>query len=234
VETESLRRWTTDLDALLAAVCASAGTAGPPERISAGLWRLGLIPTVGTRARDAYFVRAPREADALAAAAFMENHPGSVLFFASAHGCSSWGRPFPNVRLALTDLLAPDGDGLQFDTRLYAARLRAQEDDRGREPKPKAPPRGGSRAKAIMDLEKEVRAFLRSAQDYAFDTKKRNGTPLLLPRPTQEHFGDLVGVSESTVSRILREDERADNLRLLWELAADLDRIMGWDGRARM
>jgi len=71
---------------------------------------------------------------------------------------------------------------------------------------------------------------LRTARDYALETRERTGTPELLPRPSQKQLATRLGISESNVSRC-QHDKSARELALLWEWAADLDRVLAYSGR---
>jgi hypothetical protein len=231
---DALRRWSADLDRLLVDLGRATGTAGTPAQLLPGLlWSLGVIPTVGTRSRSAYFARVRGEADAARVAEIMDHSPASVLFFASPHGIGSWRRASPRIRLALSELLTLGEFGLEFNVPFYAACLRAQEDDQSKAYRARRSPRRGPRADTIFRLEEEICEFLRRAQDHAFHTEKATGTAALLPRPSQEYFANALGVSPSTVSRIIAKDERAKMVRLLWGMTENLDEIRKWDRRVR-
>jgi hypothetical protein len=97
------------------------------------------------------------------------------------------------------------------------------------QPRRKVSKKRGDRAANIEQLKKEVIAHLVSARDHAFAKKELTGEPELLERPTQKALGDRVGLSESVVSRCMN-DSAAGELRLYWETAADLNKIMSWPG----
>lgn len=86
-------------------------------------------------------------------------------------------------------------------------------------------PKRGSRTALIEALTRELEVHLRGARDYALSMQERTGTPQLLPRPKMELLARKLGVHKSTVSRCF-EDATARELRFLWDLAADLDRIL--------
>jgi hypothetical protein len=91
-------------------------------------------------------------------------------------------------------------------------------------------PKRASRAALIEALQKALEEHLRAARDYAVTTMDRDGTPELLPRPTLELLARQLGVHKSSISRCL-EDRTAGQVRLLWDVAADLDRLLagaGW------
>jgi hypothetical protein len=50
-----------------------------------------------------------------------------------------------------------------------------------------------------------------------------------LERPSQKDLASLCELTETDVSRCLKDPE-ARLLRLLWETASDLDRILAWEG----
>jgi hypothetical protein len=111
-------------------------------------------------------------------------------------------------------------------------RLRDEAPNRGRRRKHARTIRQRKRASrtALIELlRREIEEHLRSARDYARATQDRTGTPLLLPRPSMEHLARRFRVHKSTISRCLR-DKGAATLRMLWDVAADLDRILGAAG----
>ena len=57
------------------------------------------------------------------------------------------------------------------------------------------------------------------------NSRDLTGSPKLLPRPSKEELGQTSQVSPSSVTRCF-QDEQGEKLRLMWELAADLDRIL--------
>nr|BDD45923.1 hypothetical protein 3 [Pseudomonadaceae bacterium] len=87
----------------------------------------------------------------------------------------------------------------------------------------------GERAEKTERLKNEMCEHLRAARDHAFARMDQTGEPELLPRPTQKDLAERVGVSESDVSRCLN-DPTAQELKLYWETALDLNQIMKWKG----
>ena len=81
-------------------------------------------------------------------------------------------------------------------------------------------------------LTKELQRHLLAARDHAKDCRVRTGTPRLLPRPTQAQLARQTGLTESAVSRCLKDPEAAV-LRVLWETAGDLDAVVSWSGSLR-
>lgn len=93
-----------------------------------------------------------------------------------------------------------------------------------RQTKP-APVRRQTRAADIEALVSELREHLRSARDYAFHTLDTTGVAELLPRPSQKDLAQRLGITTSRISRSINDDD-AQQLKLLWELADDIEGIM--------
>ena len=83
----------------------------------------------------------------------------------------------------------------------------------------------------IEMLTGEMHEHLRAARDHAVDTLDRTGTPQLLPRPQRDFLARNLNVHKSSATRAFQDDE-ARELQYLWELAADLDRILHRGGYA--
>jgi hypothetical protein len=95
--------------------------------------------------------------------------------------------------------------------------------------------RGGVRKRAtrtakIDRLVREVKEHLLAARDHAHSSEAATGTPALLPRPTQKELAKRAGVSPIDVSRCLRDDA-ANELRVLWTTAQDLEQVRKWRGQ---
>jgi hypothetical protein len=97
-------------------------------------------------------------------------------------------------------------------------------------PARKPPCKRAERAGKIETLVREIAEHLRAAHDHAFTTRDTSGTPELLPRPSQQDLAKRTGLTETDVSRCLK-DPAARELRLLWEAALELDKVLGWKGR---
>jgi hypothetical protein len=132
------------------------------------------------------------------------------------------------VIIPLDSVLAHQGGELTLDRNEIEARLQTVK------PAPAhavrlRPRKRASRTALVELLRHEIEEHLRSARDYAHATYDRTGTPLLLPRPSMEQLAKRLRVNKSTISRCLR-DRAAGPLRTLWDLAADLDRLLGAAG----
>lgn len=92
-------------------------------------------------------------------------------------------------------------------------------------PRQAKPHKRASRAALIELLAKHLKDHIASAQEHLRMTTERDGLTELLPRPSQRFLARLTRTSESAVSRCLH-DPAARELRLLWEIADDLDRLL--------
>lgn len=84
------------------------------------------------------------------------------------------------------------------------------------------------RRSRVMDIEAltgELCQHLQVARDHAFHTLDTTGIPELLPRPTQKELAHRLNLTESRVSRSLK-DPGARELKLLWDLADNLEGIL--------
>ena len=91
--------------------------------------------------------------------------------------------------------------------------------------KPRRPPQRGTRAANIEKLEKELEKHLLASRDHAYSLRDRDREPALLPRPTQKELARRTGLTQSDVSRCLK-DSRAKVLKILWETADSLESVM--------
>ena len=87
------------------------------------------------------------------------------------------------------------------------------------------------RAANIESLTRVVIEFLRSARDYAFDTKEKNGIAQLLPRPTIGDFCKQAGIKPHDFSRCI-DDESARELKVYWGMTDSLEQIVSFRKRA--
>lgn len=82
----------------------------------------------------------------------------------------------------------------------------------------------------IEKIEKALEAHLLSARDHAHALVQRGKPPELLPRPEQKMLAKEIGLSESAVSRCLN-DKRAKVLKILWDMANNLESVMKYQKR---
>lgn len=227
IDPNVLIRWAVDVPCLLSAVFAAAGgRAALSELVPGRLWFLGGA-TWGGRSRQAYFARFVHGHERASALAALNPYRRAVLFHPTERAARQWADTTPNPVVALESVVALGPDGLTFDGSIVAGRLA----DAGfGAPKPKPPQRRGERAGKIERLVKELREWLPKARNHAHATRDLNGTPQLLKQLTQQDLATMAEMPEYDVSRCLNDPD-AVLLKLLWETAADLDKILAWDGR---
>jgi hypothetical protein len=156
----------------------------------------------------------------------MSRRPKSLLFFPTELSMRRWDNAASNLVISLDAVLSFDDDAIAFDVEYVASRLI----DAGLADGPKTDSRQkkrGPRTAHIEALTREMMEHVRAARDHAVDTRDRNGTPQLLPRPTQAELARRVKISEASVSRCL-VDDAARELQFLWELSLDVDRLISF------
>ena len=82
-----------------------------------------------------------------------------------------------------------------------------------------------NRAADIESITNEMIHHLLAARDHAHSTKDFGGQPMLLPRPRKKDLALRTKLDPTKVSRCMN-DESARELRILWDLALDLDQVM--------
>jgi hypothetical protein len=216
----ALRRSLVDEPAFVAAVGRALGTfPGAATQVGPTAWYLGRIPSFA-RSKVAYLVLRVRPKDQGGLNALLATRPKAVLFFPTPAAVAAWPSDMPEVRLPLTDYLTLIDDRLAFDGDGLAALLR---DDAG--VRQKRVTGKGVRPKQIRELKRVLEDRARAARDHAYSARDRTGTPLLLPRLTREEFGALAGLSKTQTSHCFNHPD-AEEVRLLYDLLADLDWVM--------
>jgi hypothetical protein len=228
VPPERLQRWTVDVRGFLSHAFAGSGaTVRPVESVEGRLWHVGKATWAG-RSREVWFGRAFRSALAADITRPLQSRPKAIVFAPTDMGAERWRGATKNLVIALESTLSEVDGALRFDKEYVDGRII----DAGMGPDVESqqrPKKRGPRTAKIELLKIELVKHLRAARDHAFFTKDETGTPELLPRPTQQDLGVRVGLSKSDVSRSF-SDEDAGELRLYWNVAADLDEIMRWQG----
>ena len=222
---ERARQWEASFEQVIDAAFAGIRFAGNREEIVRDrVWRLGMARWAGA-ARNVYFARGLRRQDGWLAINQAKPTPRSVIFVPAKLPEADRRIDFLPTVIPLTAVLSWESGSLRFDQDYVEAEIagavaRLDESDRKLRPASR-----GSRLAIVEMLALEMREHLRAARDHAFDTLDRTGTPQLLPRPQKEFLARKLGVHKSSVTRAF-DDEEARELRFLWELAADLDRIL--------
>ncbi len=226
VTADMLQRWEINTAAMLAAIFADAKLAIEPKA-PPHLWQVGKANWAG-RSRQIWFARAFRRGRCDVAVDILNRHKMAVVFAPTDAGAARWREAAGNLVIPLDAVVSINGDQLVLDIDDIEGRII----DAGmglESPKKKRPKKRGERLADIEALRDAVIEHLRSARDHAYATKEQYGEPRLLPRPTQKTLGKMVGMNETKVSRCLK-DEKADELRLYWEMTDNLDQIMKFKG----
>ncbi len=228
VSGDVLRRWEFSIPALLEQLAPTLGLRSTVSELVPGhLWNWGTASWAG-RSRNVVFARRAHRAIQPITAS-MSRRAASVVFVVDDTGVLRWTGDSRRL-IPLTSVLAETATGLHFD-REFILTIFADEPARdGNDRRPQK--RRSTRAAGIESLVHEMQRHLIAARDYARDSQTRFGTPKLLPRPSQADLAQLTHLSESAVSRCLKDDS-AILLQLLWQTAEDLDRVMAWSGAIR-
>lgn len=222
IDLRRTKRWSIDVPTLLQTsfgklIAGNASISPLTER----LWRVGRINLAG-RSRDVYFTHCFRQRDGQQVVAEMSRRPKAVLFAPTDTTVRRLNGSVQCRTIPLDESLGSVEESLALDVD-YVESLLA--DDAAAEPA--KPRKRANRAAKIELLENEMIQHLRSARDFAFAADARGDGPELLPRPAQRELGQRCDMSESDVSRCLK-DPTADYLRLVWATALHLDQIMRW------
>jgi AraC-like DNA-binding protein len=226
VAMERLQRWQMSVLQLVDALFRHVPLIGSREEVVRHrIWRLGKVRWAGVF-WQVYFGRALQRRDAWHAINQAAFPARSVLFVPSkAYQADVRILKMPVV-IGLDTVISWNGEALAFDQAQVEQQLALELAASQMTPTSKPLPKRATRTALIEQLRRELEEHLRSARDYAQVTQDRTGTPELLPRPTMEFLAKRLGVNKSTISRCF-EDESGGDLRFMWEMAADVDRIVG-------
>lgn len=222
VPVADLRRWQLDRSMLAQWIRASLALSVRLDEVVPGrLWRLGRYKQNGLNTNVWLGLQSWRRdlRDQLSQAV---QTSGSLLLVLNRRPTF----PIPDGVLTgvLTELTDWQNGQLVWDEDQLHELLDVYLDGDRRQTKPAAV-RRQTRAADIEALVSELREHLRSARDYAFHTLDTTGVAELLPRPSQKDLAQRLGITTSRISRSIN-DEDAQQLKLLWELADDIEGIM--------
>jgi hypothetical protein len=192
------------------------------------MWRLGKLRSAGI-AWTVYFGRALHCRDAWQIINQAAMPPRSVLFVPSKAIQADIRIERMPVMIGLDTIVSWRRDKLSFDQAQVEQQLAVELAASDAVPARKQIPKRSTRTALIESLRHELEEHLRAARDYAQATLDSTGASELLPRPTMELLARRLGVNKSTISRCL-EDASAGELRLLWDIADDLDRLLDASG----
>lgn len=211
VPLDRLRRWQIDSVTLMALIGRSLPVTGnSSERIPGRVWRLGRLQrdAVTTAVwfglhlgrRDAAEIITRAQVAAPALLLVPSRMPRAAL-------------PEGVVAGSLRELTCWSDGGFCWDKDRLAELLAACSPV-SRSSRKAVPTRRKTRATDIEALVAELKQHLRAARDHANHTLATQGEPLLLPRPTQKDLARRVGITESRVSRSLRDPRAMASVRI--------------------
>ena len=218
-----LRRWELDLSTLMEIVAKELACRGQAsELVPHRFWQLGSACLAG-RYHNVFFGRMMGHGDGCELLRRQHISKCGIVFVPSMMPRLDFSdehhKPFV---LSLREMILPESNALHLDKDFVESRVESHEDAARQE---KAPAKRAGRAALIADLTKAMIEHIRTANDHARTTQQQTGSPQLLPRPTQRQLARQLGASQASVNRCLT-DPSARELRYLWNLAIDLDRIL--------
>jgi hypothetical protein len=220
---ERLKTWQMSFPQFLDAAFAGVRlTDGREELVRDRVWRLGKSTWAGA-GWNVYFARGLHCRDARRLLRAAQFPPRSVVFVPDSLPDEEARDGVTAVYVPLHAVLTWEGTTLRFDHEFVAAQLRPSLEEATPSKRPR--PKRADRTAMIELLTKHMMEHVKAARDYAQSSADFHGEPRLLPRPQQQELARLAGVSKAAVSRCFR-DPGARELRYLWELADDLDRLL--------
>jgi hypothetical protein len=228
ISREQLQRWSIQTERVLASVFADV-TLSLAAKVAPYVWHVGKATWAG-RSRQIWFARGFRREGCQAARSLLRANSKAVVFTPTDLGAELWHEATGNLVIPL-ELVTSIGSGtLMLDIEDIQARIEeAIAVDIGKKAPTKT--KRSQRAANIESLTRVVIEFLRSARDYAFDTKEENGFAELLPRPAISHFCKQAGIKPHDFSRCL-DDESARELKVYWGMTENLEQIMSFRKKA--
>lgn len=225
IDPRKLERWRIDPVAMLRAVLAKLTPAPrePAEVISGQLWNAGKVQLLG-QLREIFFIAGYRTATGSPVVDFLRTRTKCIVLMPSEIGVARWGAASNNLVLAIESFATLEASGIAINQQLLEARVAAFFGDKKSKASPK---RRASRLAGLDALERELAEHLRAARDHAVTSRDFGGEAKLLRRPTKDELAKRAKVSPSAVTRCF-QDESGAKLRMMWELAADLDAIIGY------
>jgi hypothetical protein len=226
---ERLSRWEMSISRFVDVITGQLQPVGDrAELVPSRVWRLGKVRW-NDASRHVVFARGLHRNDARQILASCALPNRSVILVPSKFPVQKEVQELASAVFPLDTLLAWHQGKLQFNHREVESLLAMDPPPAATETARQPVPKRATRTALIESLQRELEEHLRTARDYAVDTLERTGVPRLLPRPTKEFLAKRLGVNKSTVSRCF-EDASAGQLRLLWEVAADVDQLLSAAG----
>jgi hypothetical protein len=224
----SLQRWRIGLDRFAASLARALGSRTEPSMFADERgWSLGRAACAGL-SREFFLVRAVDAESRALVQAVVGSHPKAVVFVPTTEETKEGGLLGPQFVFALSDFLSMKDGGIHIDRDGLDAAIRGNADASTKAGK-KTPLKRASRVAMIEKLCDELKSHIRAAKNHAHERASRSGEPELLPRPSKVQLGKQTGLRPDEVTRCF-QDKTAHQLRLLWDMADDLDQIMSLKG----
>jgi hypothetical protein len=225
---EQLQRWSIQTERVLSSVFAGV-TLSLAAKVAPYVWHVGKATWAG-RSRQIWFARGFQREGCQAAVCLLRANSKAVVFTPTDRGAGLWQEATGNLVIPLDLDTFLDSGTLMLDVEDIQARIEdAIVVETGKRTPTKT--KRSQRAANIESLTRVVIEFLRSARDYAFDTKEKNGVAELLPRPAISIFCKQAGIRPHDFSRCL-DDESARELKVYWGMTENLEQIMSFRKKA--
>jgi hypothetical protein len=227
IDSKWLKRWRIDRVTFLKAIAEATGIKGTVSELVSGLvWRLGKANWAG-HPREVCFVRRCRRHEEMKIATELSSRKKTIVLTATAATARTLGMVLPNQVFGLDSVTSFGNDySLRIDQEYFEDRIDGV--NQSEKSAAKAPAKRRASRTADMDaLKRELIEHIKAARDYAVTTRDRSGEARLLPRPSKEELGRRAGVRPHSVTRCF-QDPQSYELAQLWDLAENLDRIVGY------
>ncbi len=228
VDPVRLKRWEIDTSSMLQALFGDLKLT-LDEQVPNCLWKVGRANWAGY-SRHVWFVRSfPRHHRS--AVETLQKNPKAIVFAPTKDRSYQWHDATGSLLIPLEGITSFETGKLVIDVEEIEGLI----DDAGlgsSEKKVRPIRKRAEMTAKIELLTNAVIEFLQSARDHAFTTLRTAGAPDLLPRPTKKKLGESVGLKPYEVSKCFKNASSRE-LRMLWNMALNLDMIMKYDKRFR-
>jgi len=220
VDCDQLRQWSVDFSAMARLLGQVLGAKGEPqELVPSRIWKIGRVSLAG-RSRVAWMGRGLAWSDVMAFRDVLPRGNSPVLFYLGRAPRDGTLTLKPDAVIDLALLVSLSDGQLVLDRGALEEQLSATQSERAK----KTPRKRAPRTTAIDALEKALIEHIRAARDHIFSEERAGRPGFLPPRPKKKELAILCGLSPSRVTHAFH-DENAHTLRMLWDLAADRDRV---------
>lgn len=197
----------------------------PEETVPARLWKIGRASLAG-RSRVVWIGRGLGWPDTERFSKALPSGRLPVLFVLGGHPKAGLLNLEPDSIIEIPQVVSLSNGRLTLDR----AAIENQLSSWGVKAKAKPPRKRAPRAAAIDVLQKALIQHINAARDHADAAEARGVKWKPIPRPTQKQLAAETGLSRTRVSHALR-DRNAPTLKMLWETAANPDRVKEYGRR---